>query len=42
MMGAVFNRMVAINQNNKALGSVGFDAKIKDGAEEQKYHRLGI
>ena len=41
MMGAVFNRMVAINQNNKALGSVGFDAKIKDGAEEQKISPFG-
>ncbi len=41
MLGAIAGRMFAVNQNNKVLGNVDFNATLKDGAETQKVSPFG-
>ncbi len=41
LIGATLGKMIALDANNRSLGSVEFDASIKNGAETQKISPFG-
>lgn len=41
LIGATLGKVIAVSDNNKSLGSVAFDASVKNGAETQKISPFG-